>query len=473
MKSITLSAMNLLCVWVLLAGTAHGGHLLAVGGTETNIVLQDGKYRVHSFTNNGMLTVTNGGALEYLIVGGGGGTTRARNGGGGGAGKVVCNTGSLIRIDSGVYSIVVGAGGTATGANGEESNAFGISAPGGAGTAGGPIGGTSGNGYAGGSPIPAGDGPGAGGGGASEKGHDANDKGGGDGGNGIIINITGITNAFGGGGGGGRYGDYGLRGNGGLGGGGTGGWGANANVDPTSGAPNTGGGAGGAGQGSRRGGAGGSGIVIVRYKLGVYSRPVANVTSNKATFNAWLASAGNPPAVVNVLWGENNGAESGVWAHTNVWKTGAWKENSYPSLEMAKLTPDRTYFYAFGLLDAKTNEVADHPVSFITGALAVRVTKRESTEDAPAEFLITRPATAVSAPLEVNFTLGGTGINGTDYEQLDCPAIIPAGKSELRLRVNPKFNFGDQRPKSVELTLAPGGYVVGTKRNATILTRAE
>ncbi|MFZ4397425.1 MAG: glycine-rich domain-containing protein [Kiritimatiellia bacterium] len=510
MKSITLSAMNLFCGWVLLAGTAHGvgadtkmGGYAATGGdvlsiytnfpgTSSQIV-----YGVHSFTNVGSATFKPNWDMtaEYLVIGGGGGGgSGGLADGGGGAGGYRSSVANQLSGGNTVaeaplrlcaytaYLVNVGAGGAA-GNNGKDSVFHTVTALGGgyggsgnsSGNTGGSGGGagtsgassqvgsagTAGQGMGGGTAWRGGDDNGGGGGGAGEVG--SNNR---NGGAGISNSITGAFVTRAGGGGGGDY--NGVVAAGGAGGGAGGAAGAG-----TPGTDTFGGGGGGGGRGNA-GAAGGSGIVIVRYKLlGIYNRTASNVSSNKATFNAWLVSAGIPPSAVNVLWGENNGAERGVWAHTNVWKPGAWKENSYPSLEMAKLTPDRTYYYAFGLLDAKTNEVADHPVSFITGALAVRVTKRESTEDAPAEFVITRPATASSAALEVNFTLAGIGVNGTDYEQLDSPVVIPASKTEVRLRVTPKFNFGDQRPKSVELSLVPGGYVVGAKRNATILTRAE
>jgi hypothetical protein len=107
------------------------------------------------------------------------------------------------------------------------------------------------------------------------------------------------------------------------------------------------------------------------------------------------------------------------------------------------------------------------------GSVEVKATRRESTEERPAAFVISRPATATGGALAVYFTLGGTGINDKDYERLDSPAVIPAGASEVKLPVVPVFNLGVKQPKSVELSLAPGGYVVGPKNKASILTRAE
>ena len=106
-------------------------------------------------------------------------------------------------------------------------------------------------------------------------------------------------------------------------------------------------------------------------------------------------------------------------------------------------------------------------------AVDVKTTGRESTEERPAAFVISRPANVTNGPLDVYFTLGGTGVNGTDYEPLESPVVIPAGAASVKLTVTPRFNTGDQQPKSVELTLAPGGYTLGVNRSARILTRAE
>ena len=218
--------------------------------------------------------------VEYLIVGGGasGGVGR---GGGGGAGGVL--TGS-INATSTSYSITVGAGGAAVnndkrGINGGNSSAFGLTAIGGGGGGGWVAGFESGlNGGSGGgasaSPYTAGNGTsgqgnngfwlnwyrdeGGGGGGAANAATNQN------GGNGISSTITGTQLWYGGGGGAGAFGAGSQpAGVGGLGGGGNG----NKIVDGTaaSGAANTGGGGGGTEGFWGSSGAGGSGVVILRY----------------------------------------------------------------------------------------------------------------------------------------------------------------------------------------------------------------
>lgn len=263
---------------------------VATGGNSTNNITQSGiNYRVHTFTTVGTstFTVTRGGLIEYLIVAGGGGGADVSGGGAGGV-KV-----GQILLETGSYSIVVGAGSgnaadnSGPGDNGSPSSAFGFIAAGGGGAGGGfgqargLTGGSGGGGgrqpsgqnwfsiggpqipdqgYQGGSaqPFITADWEGGGGGGAGTPGRD-NTGGdwGGDGGLGISSSITGTLTFYAGGGG---SGSNSINGRGGLGGGGTGaagGAGGNASG-------NTGGGGGGGWGGLC--GAGGSGIVIVRYR---------------------------------------------------------------------------------------------------------------------------------------------------------------------------------------------------------------
>lgn len=278
--------------------------IIATGGVVSDIEVEGISYRVHTFTSSDTFTVSAGaGDVDYLIVGGGGSGGRNNVGGGGGGGGVV--TGTLWRTP-GSYPVIVGAGGIATpntegqGYNGEDSSVFGVVAFGGGGGGAGGSGtnplqlgldggsggggggtwnssraatggaGTSGQGYGGGTGInnaSTSSRASGGGGGAGQAGANAGDGVGGKGGDGVQSSITGTATYYGGGGGGGSNG--GTRGLGGLGGGGAGGRSGQICVDGT---PNTGGGGGGRSETtppdtSAPGASGGSGIVIVRYRL--------------------------------------------------------------------------------------------------------------------------------------------------------------------------------------------------------------
>lgn len=286
-------------------GTSNSG-VVATGGTVYDVDVEGVTYRVHVFTNTGnsTFTVTHGGRIEYLIVAGGGsggsgeGNPAGDSPGGGGAGGLITGFTTLVPQS---YTITVGNGastrvtGTSQdGSPGQNSSAFGLTAigggaggreegPGGAGGSGGGGGGSCISGRkAGGSPTsgqgnPGGTGgdsgctrrAGAGGGGAGIAGGDDRGQLGGWGGNGLLTNITGLDVYYAGGGGAGNAANTaGTPGAGGLGGGGAGG--TSPSGPGTDATPNTGGGGGGTGSGtSTTNGLGGSGIVVVKYPLGL------------------------------------------------------------------------------------------------------------------------------------------------------------------------------------------------------------
>jgi hypothetical protein len=241
---------------------------------------------------------------NFLVIAGGGGTSRD-NGGGGGAGgyRTSFNSeasggggsseSSLALTVGQTYTIAVGGGGatggSAHGANGDNSSISGtgittITSTGGGGggsrvegqkngrdggSGGGGsynVGSTYGNGTANQGYRGGGNGndnaPAAGGGGAGAVGANNGD---GSGGNGVASTISGSSVTRAGGGGGGT--NSGSVPPGGSGGGGAGG----VSNDGVGGSTNTGGGAGGGGNNSTTGSAGGSGVVILRVATANYS----------------------------------------------------------------------------------------------------------------------------------------------------------------------------------------------------------
>jgi len=287
----------------------------ATGGTIIDTEIGGVPYRIHTFTatGNSTFTVTKGGEVEYLIVAGGGAGGAEFHGGGGGAGGLLTGT---TAVTPQAYTITVGAGGAATtsGAarnSGQNSSAFGQTSIGGGGggsssarsglnggsggglnggTIRGVVGtGTTGQGFNGGigseHPSDGSSATGGGGGGAGQPGGagTSNTKAG-DGGAGITSSITGISQFYAGGGGGGSQYTGGIRGFGGLGGGGNGGEGSGSapTLATEPGTPNTGSGGGGASAGSNTpGAAGGSGIIVVRYRRNASTTtiPTRTVTS--------------------------------------------------------------------------------------------------------------------------------------------------------------------------------------------------
>lgn len=249
----------------------HYGPVIATGGTESTIVVNNRVYRLHVFTTSGTLTVTKPFVGDYLLVAGGGSgggvTGTGVRGGGGGAGEVIDE--EDVSVSAGAHSITIGAGATGdtdNGAKGSDSSfgtidtaeggGFGASVlprAGGAGGCGGGagaddggaayVGGVGTQGDGGNAGVAAGGGGGAGGNGAN--GGAAN---GGAGGAGVSSDITGSSVTYG-----------------------VGGDGADTtqNAAGAAGTANRGNGGEGAAStsGSKNGGDGGSGYFAIRYPL--------------------------------------------------------------------------------------------------------------------------------------------------------------------------------------------------------------
>jgi hypothetical protein len=145
----------------------------------------------------------------------------------------------------------------------------------------------------------------------------------------------------------------------------------------------------------------------------------------------------------------------------------------FHDVDITHAASNRTWCYRWFATNVNGAVCADSSGGLMLGAVEVRVTRRESTEEKPAAFVITRPAASVNGPLDVYFTLGGTGVNGTDYDRIESPAVIPAGAVEVRLPVVPNFSTDERQSKGVELTLAPGGYAIGVNNKASIVTKAQ
>jgi len=296
--------------------------LCATGGTITT----SGNCRIHTFTGPGTFTVNStaetaaNNEVSYMVIAGGGAGGKGHGGGGGAGGfretksPVTPYTASpldgqpsapnRITVTATDFPITVGAGGAGSPASGcgtpftnnsgsnsvfstitsagggKAANWTNAGATGGSGGGGGGPTAPTTSGYAGNTPPttppqgnPGGNGTnpggGGGGGGATASGGNSTSPGpnanGGAGGAGATTSINGSPTAFAGGGGGGNYFSPGVGGAGGTGGGGAG---ATVPADnAVAGTANTGGGGGGGGANYIKGAAGGSGIVIIRYKF--------------------------------------------------------------------------------------------------------------------------------------------------------------------------------------------------------------
>ena len=99
----------------MMGAAGAGGGPKFSGGTETS----SGGYTYVTYTSSGTVTCDTGGVVDLILVGAGGGVSWntgyiTQNGGGGGGGVI---SGAGVTIDEGTYSLTIGAGPTANGAN--------------------------------------------------------------------------------------------------------------------------------------------------------------------------------------------------------------------------------------------------------------------------------------------------------------------------------------------------------------------
>jgi len=83
-------------------------------------------------------------------------------------------------------------------------------------------------------------------------------------------------------------------------------------------------------------------------------------------------------------------------------------------------------------------------------------------------FTLTRTG-GTSAALTLNYSLGGTAANGTDYNSLATSLTIPAGSASATLTLTPKSSASFVGSESVVLALAANSaYAVGTASSASV-----
>ncbi|ENY80937.1 hemagglutinin-like protein [Sphingopyxis sp. MC1] len=75
---------------------------------------------------------------------------------------------------------------------------------------------------------------------------------------------------------------------------------------------------------------------------------------------------------------------------------------------------------------------------------------------------------APSSSVSINYTVGGTATNGTDYAAIASPLVIAAGSTSGTVTVNPTADATIEADETAILSLAAGtGYVVGAPNSAT------
>jgi len=109
------------------------------------------------------------------------------------------------------------------------------------------------------------------------------------------------------------------------------------------------------------------------------------------------------------------------------------------------------------------------------GEVTIAATQAVAEEDGtPAgEFQVTRTGWT-DAPLTVHYTIGGTAINGTDYQPLAASVLIPSGASSVTIPLLPVDDDEPENAETVQLTLIDDpNYTLGAANAATVTIAAN
>ena len=134
--------------------------------------------------------------------------------------------------------------------------------------------------------------------------------------------------------------------------------------------------------------------------------------------------------------------------------------------ETVILTVSANALYNVGSPSAATVNITDNDLPTVN----VNATDDSAAEAglATGTFTITRGGDLTS-PLTVNYTVGGTATNGSDYSTLSGSVVIAAGSASATVVVTPADDGLDETNETVVLTLAAGaGYQVGSSNDDTV-----
>ena len=122
--------------------------------------------------------------------------------------------------------------------------------------------------------------------------------------------------------------------------------------------------------------------------------------------------------------------------------------------------------HTVGTPGAATVNIVDNELAVVT----INATDDDASETGPGTglFVVTRTGDA-TAPLTVNYTIGGSATNGVDYAALGVTVLIPGGSLSATITITPIDDAVDESDETVALTIVAGaGYTIGSNNSATV-----
>ena len=196
-----------------------------------------------------------------------------------------------------------------------------------------------------------------------------------------------------------------------------------------------------------------------------------NVTANTAWITGYVEAADPAQTAVRAYYGETDGTNNAL-----AWDTFQLVSSNVPdgnfSDQLTGLSANTLYYYR----NAASNNVvgnywATNSRVFITADVTLEAIDLSADETGPDNglFRVTRPGGLTSEPLPVNYTITGTSSNGADYTYLSGTVIIPQGSNTADIVIETIDDLViDEGPETVILTLATGGYDIGSPSSGTV-----
>jgi hypothetical protein len=202
--------------------------------------------------------------------------------------------------------------------------------------------------------------------------------------------------------------------------------------------------------------------------------PTVSITSpaNGATVSgsgvSVLASASSTVGVAGVQF-QLDGANIGS-VFTNAPYGGAWNSTT---------VPDGAHTFTAVAADTTGNQTPSAPITILVSntvsapnlpTVSVAATTPNASRVGPVNGLFTLTRTgSTSAAMTVNYSPGGTAVNGADYTALGGSATIPAGAASIAITVAPLPSASYAGTESAVLTLAANSaYTVGSANSGTV-----
>jgi hypothetical protein len=142
-------------------------------------------------------------------------------------------------------------------------------------------------------------------------------------------------------------------------------------------------------------------------------------------------------------------------------------DSVYEGTETIVLTLNQGSYYSVGSPDSLTISLYDDDPPPTATISASDSTANETGSDT-GTFTVTLSRTSSSSTI-VNYTIGGTATNETDYNSIGTSLTIPAGSTTGTVTITPIDDNIYEGSETVILTLASGtGYIVGSPSSATV-----